>query len=481
MSVYDKYEPVIGLEIHVQTNTKSKAFCGDSAAFGAAPNTHISAISLGHPGTLPRLNKEHIRKAVRLGLALGCTINKENIFARKNYFYADLPKGYQITQDLFPICLGGEVEIKVNDTVKTIGLTRIHMEEDAGKSTHDLDPYNSLIDLNRAGVPLLEIVSEPDLRSADEAYAYISEVRKLVRYLNVSDGNMEEGSLRADCNVSVRLKGAEKFGNRCEVKNVNSIKNAKRAIEFEIKRQIDVIEAGGHIDQQTLDFNAVTGETKPLRSKENAHDYRYFPEPDLPPVYLTDDYIQKEKEGLPKLPKELFEQFTKEFKLSEYDASILTDDRETANFYLALIEETKNFKGAANVIINNVKSYLNENAKAITDFPISAKSIASYIQLIDEGKISHIAAKQKLFPAMIEAPNEEVSTLAKSLNIIQDASADDAVAIVQKVLDSQADLVTAYKNGKKNLLGKFMGDVMKEAKGKLNPKVANETLRKLLD
>jgi len=282
MTLYDQYETVVGLETHVQLSTNSKVFCADNATFGGAPNTHISAISLGMPGTLPRLNRQPVEFAIRLGLALGCEINKQNAFDRKNYFYTDLPKGYQITQDKAPICLGGAVEIEVNGKTKKIRIHHIHIEEDAGKSIHDQNPKTTLVDLNRAGVPLLEIVSEPDFRSGKEVDTYMTALRQLVRYLEISDGNMQEGSLRCDCNVSVRLKGEEKYGERCEIKNMNSMRFARRAIKFERKRQIDLLEAGGKVAQQTLNFDPISGTTSPLRDKENAHDYRYFPEPDLP-------------------------------------------------------------------------------------------------------------------------------------------------------------------------------------------------------
>ena len=294
--IYDKYEMVVGLEIHAQLQTKSKAYSADSAEFGALPNTHISPITLGHPGTLPKFNENTLLYGVRLGLAVGSTITYENQFARKNYFYADLPKGYQITQDKTPLCTGGKITIKAGEGTKDIGITRIHMEEDSGKSIHDLDPFHTLIDLNRAGVPLLEIVSEPDIRSAQEAYDYLTEVRQLVRYLEICDGNMEEGSMRCDANVSVRLKGAEKFGERTETKNLNSIRNVFRAIEFEAKRQVEVLEAGGEIKMETMGFDAVTGETKTMRSKEMAHDYRYFPEPDLQAIFVGKKYISDVEE-----------------------------------------------------------------------------------------------------------------------------------------------------------------------------------------
>ena len=328
---HDKYEPVIGLEVHIQLLTKSKVFSSDSTQYGAAPNTNVSVISLGHPGTLPKVNKEVIEYAVRLGLACHCEINKENQYARKNYFYTDLPKGYQISQHTTPICTGGYITIKEKDgEEKRITLTRIHIEEDSGKSIHDQDPFDTLIDLNRAGVPLLEMVSEPEIRTSEEAYQYLTEVRKLVRYLDICDGNMEEGSLRCDANISVRLKGEEKLGEKVEIKNMNSIRNVQRAIEHEIKRQIEAIENGKAINQETRNFDAVAGTTSVMRTKEMADDYRYFPEPDLPMVIISQEYIDKIKTGMPPLPDELFKKFTDQLGLSDYDARVITEDKEIA-------------------------------------------------------------------------------------------------------------------------------------------------------
>lgn len=477
----NNYETVIGLEIHVQLGTKSKAFCSDSAAFGGSPNTHISPLSLGHPGTLPKINTKQIEYAVRLGLALNCTINLENRFDRKNYFYADLPKGYQLTQDAAPICLGGHLDVQVNGKTKRIRFHHIHMEEDAGKSSHDLDPNDSLIDLNRAGVPLLEIVTEPDMRSADEAYALITEIRKLVRYIGVSDGNMEEGSLRCDCNISVMPKGSKVFGNRCEVKNVNSMRNAKRAIEYEAKRQVEVLENGGFIQQNTLDFDAVTGKTSPLRSKENAHDYRYFPAPDLPPIVLTQAYVDAIKAEMPALPNALFQQFTTQYQLSEYDANILTETREIAEFYLALIQHTKNYKAAANWTINSVKAYLNEHKLDVNAFPISIDKLAELIALVDDNKVSLSVAKSKLFPAMIEHPKKSPLAIAEMLNLVQNSDVSVLEQFVDASIAKYPKKVAAYRKGKKGLLGFFMGDVMRSSKGKADPKVTNELLRKKLN
>src|SRR5476651_567810 len=332
--ISEKYELVVGLEVHAQLSTLSKAFSSDSAAFGAGPNQHISAISLGHPGTLPRINKKMVEYAIKMGLACNCSINLQNNFARKNYFYADPPKGYQITQDQMPICLGGFITVRLpNGTSKNIAIHHIHMEEDAGKSLHDNHHEDSLIDLNRAGVPLIEIVSEPDMRSSDEAGQFLVEIRKLLRYLDICDGNMEEGSMRCDANISVRLKGATEFGNRCEVKNLNSIRNVQRAIEHEFARQVQIIENGGHIDQNTLNFNADTGETSVLRSKEMANDYRYYPEPDLMPLVLDNAFVSQIKLQLPALPNQLYKKYTEQLGLSDYDAGVITADKELALFF----------------------------------------------------------------------------------------------------------------------------------------------------
>src|ERR1700748_3493442 len=337
----DKYELVVGLEVHAQLSTLSKSFSSDSAAFGAGPNEHISPVSLGHPGTLPRINKHMVEYAVKMGLACNCTINLHNTFARKNYFYADLPKGYQVTQDQAPICLGGQILVRLSDgTEKNIAIHHIHMEEDAGKSMHDQHHADSLIDLNRAGVPLIEIVSEPDMRSSEEATKYLTEIRKLLRYLDICDGNMEEGSMRCDANISVRIRGNTQFGNRCEVKNLNSIRNVQRAIDHEFERQVAILEQGGHIDQNTLNFNADTGETSVLRSKEMANDYRYFPEPDLQPLFLNKEYVNSIRESLPSLPNELYNKYIEKLGLPVTDALVITTDREFALYFEQLIKHT---------------------------------------------------------------------------------------------------------------------------------------------
>ena len=471
----EEFELVVGLEIHAQLSTKSKAYASDSAGFGDDPNTNISVITLGHPGTLPKANAQVIDFAIKMGLATNCTIRLENQYARKNYFYADLPKGYQITQDTTPICTNGFVDVKLKDgTVSRVGITRIHMEEDAGKSIHDQDYRDTLIDLNRAGVPLIEIVSEPDIRSSEQAGAYLTELRKVLRYLEICDGNMEEGSMRCDANISVRKKGASEFGNRCEVKNLNSIRNVQRAIEYEFQRQVELVKAGEHIDQNTLNFDAATGKTSVLRSKEMANDYRYFPEPDLPPVVLTNEYIQAIEHDMPALPEQLFKRFTSEYQLTAYDANVLLDQKELAQYFMELGTHCANYKLAANWIMGAVKSYLNEQAISITEFPIPPIQIAAIIQLIESNKINNTSATQILFPALINNPIANVAELAQSLNIIINTSDEDMMAFVNEVLAKYPDKVAEYKSGKKGLLGLFMGEVMKLAKGKLDPKEANK-------
>jgi aspartyl-tRNA(Asn)/glutamyl-tRNA(Gln) amidotransferase subunit B len=478
----EKYELVIGLEVHAQLSTFSKAFSADSAAFGAEPNHHISAVSLGHPGTLPFLNKKAVEYAVKMGLACNCTINLNNTFARKNYFYADLPKGYQITQDQAPICLKGYVPVKLADgTEKNIALHHIHMEEDAGKSMHDQHHADSLIDLNRAGVPLVEIVTEPDMRSAEEAGQFLTETRKLLRYLDICDGNMEEGSMRCDANISVRLKGATAYGNRCEVKNLNSIRNVQRAIEHEFARQVSIIEAGGHIDQNTLNFNADTGETSVLRSKEMANDYRYFPEPDLPPLKLTNEYVDKIRKSLPALPAQLYQKYTEQLGLTAYDASVITADRDTALYFEGLIKYTDHYKAAANWLMGAVRSYLNDHSQAIGNFAVTPQNLAALIKLIDTGVINNSVASHKLFPAMIKEPGKKPDDLAKELNLLISTDGDDVTRFIKDAIAKFPDKVKEYQKGKKGVLGLFMGEIMKSSKGKIDPQKTNQLLIKELE
>ncbi|WP_374948273.1 Asp-tRNA(Asn)/Glu-tRNA(Gln) amidotransferase subunit GatB [Mucilaginibacter sp.] len=481
-SVSDKYELVVGLEVHAQLSTLSKAFSADSAAFGASPNHNVSPVSLGHPGTLPRINKRMVEYAVKMGLACHCSINLTNTFARKNYFYADLPKGFQTTQDQQPVCLGGYVTVKLSDgSSKNIAMHHIHMEDDAGKSTHDQHDEFSLIDLNRAGVPLIEIVSEPDLRSAEEAGQFLTEIRRTLRYLDICDGNMEEGSMRCDANISVRLKGATEYGNRCEVKNLNSIRNVQRAIEHEFARQVAIIEEGGHIDQNTLNFNADTGETSVLRSKEMANDYRYFPEPDLLPVRITEAELDSIRKNMPALPHELFARYTGQLGLSDYDAGVITADKDFANYFEALIGQTNNYKSAANWLMGSVKSYLNDHNTNIADLSLTPQQLAGLIKLIDEGKINNSVAAQKLFPEMLKGTGKSADQLAKEMNLLINQDTSEVDGFIRAALAKFPDKVVEYQKGKKGVLGLFMGEVMKLSKGKIDAQKTNQLLIRELE
>ena len=480
--IRSKYEAVIGLEVHAQMLTRSKAYSSDLNEYGSHPNSNVTVISLGHPGTLPRMNKKTVEYAIKLGLACGCTIAREQHFARKNYFYPDLPKGYQITQDTTPICTGGSIHIKTeNGDDKEIHLTRIHMEEDAGKSIHDVDVYDTLVDLNRAGVPLLEIVSEPDIRSSQEAYNYVSEVRKLVRYLDICDGNMEEGSLRCDANISVRLKGVGEFGTKVEVKNMNSIRNVQRAIEFEISRQIEAIEKGEKLTQETRSFDALKGITISMRTKEAANDYRYFPEPDLQPLKISDEQINKVHAMMPALPRELFLKYTQELGLSSYDAYNLTENKGIALYYEELVKLSANYKAAANWMMGDVKSYLNEFGVEIEDFQVKPNMIAELIKIIDEGKVSTSVASQKIFPVMLKELDKEPMKIAEELNLIQESNEDSILEYINEVIRQHPSEVERYRNGEKQLVGFFMGQLMKVSQGKADPKASNALLRKKLE
>lgn len=480
--IRSKYQAVIGLEVHAQMLTKSKAYSSDINEFGATPNTNISVITLGHPGTLPKMNKKTIEYAIRMGIACESDISPIQNFDRKNYFYPDLPKGYQITQDKTPICENGQVYIKDDEgNEKAIRITRIHMEEDAGKSIHDVDVYDTLVDLNRAGIPLIEIVSEPDLRSSTEAYNYLTEVRKIVRYLGICDGNMEESSLRCDANISVMLKGSKTYGRRVEVKNMNSIRNVQKAIEFEITRHIEMIEKGEVIAQETRSFDALKNSTISMRSKEAANDYRFFPEPDLLPITIDKAQIEAIRKDMPTLPRDLFIKYTQELGLSEYDAYNITDSKDIALFYEELISSTKNYKLAANWLMGDIKSFLNQNGLEMDQFPIPAKTITDLIAIIDEGKISSTIASQKVFPALIKNPSASPIEIAKSLNLIQDSDEDSIMAYINEVIASNPSEVERYRNGEKQLTGFFMGQLMKISKGKADPKAANQLMRKALD
>jgi aspartyl-tRNA(Asn)/glutamyl-tRNA(Gln) amidotransferase subunit B len=449
---YDKYEIVVGLEVHAQLLTASKLFCGDSAAYGGEANTHVSPITLGHPGTLPRLNKEAIDFAIKMGLACHCEINRYNYFARKNYFYPDLPKGYQLSQHTTPICKQGYVAIKTTEGNKNIRLNRIHLEEDAGKSLHDIDPQNTCVDYNRAGVPLIEIVTEPDIRSGDEAYAYLTELRKLLRYLEICDGNMEEGSMRCDANISIRIKGETQLGTRVEVKNLNSIRNVKRAIEIEAKRMVDEVENGGSIVQQTRSFDAANGTTFALRTKEDADDYRYFADPDLPPFRVTEEMLSAISSAIPALPEQRMARYTAQLQLTEYDARVITDEKEMADFFEQIIQHTGNYKAAANWILGPVKSWLNENNQSIGNLPVPAKTIAEIVSLIDSGQINFSVASTRLFTALLNDPAAEPAALARQLNLLQDSNENNVAAWIEEVLNRMPEKVAEYKKGKKGLV-----------------------------
>ena len=483
----EAYETVVGLEVHAQLLTQSKLFCSDSTAFGSPPNTHVSPITLAHPGTLPKMNKKAIEFAVKMGLACHCNIEKENYFARKNYFYPDLPKGYQLSQHTTPVCKGGFITIKTNDGEKKISLNRIHMEEDAGKSLHDVDPENTAIDYNRAGVPLIEIVSEPDLRSGDEAYSYLTELRKLVRYLEICDGNMEEGSLRCDANVSVRKKGDTRLGTKVEVKNLNSIRNVKKAIEFESSRMIGLIEQGLEISQQTRSFDADTGKTFSIRDKEDADDYRYFPEPDLGKFFLTDEFIQSVRDSIPALQKERIKKYTSEFQLSDYDASVLTEEKSFSDYFEKIVMAQASyppppegvgggFKAAANWMLGPIRSWLNENNAEIDSFPLSPQKTAAIIRMIDDGILSFSMASTKLFTALLEKPDEEPAQIVKEKNLLLDSDAGTIENLIDQVLNKFPAKVQEYRKGKKGLMGLFVGEVMKLSKGTADPKITNDIL-----
>jgi len=478
-----KFAVNIGLEVHIQLNTKSKAFCSDSTTFGQPANTNISAISLAYPGALPRINEEQIEKAVTLALALNCEIIEHNYFDRKSYFYPDLPKGYQITQDNAPYCNGGYLDIEVNGKSKRVLLNRIHMEEDAGKSIHDLDPRHTMIDLNRAGTPLLELVTEPFIESADEAYAFLSALRSLVRYLGISDGNMEEGSMRADCNVSLRPIGQEEMGERREVKNVNSLRFAKKAIEYEIKAQANIINSGGTVSQSTMDYNPELDITIPLRDKEDAHDYRFFPDPDLPPLQLTEAYVDNIKASMPADPREVEQQLLSQYRMNRDQAKTFTYDLELRRHFEQLASRYKHGDKLANIYSNKLIPLIQSEQISIGELPISDDQIIGLLELIDSERVSSSIAYQRIFPELIKS-DASAEAIAERLDLLiatSEDGGDELETLLQGILDANEGKVKAYRSGKKGLLGFFMGQAMKESGGKLNPKSATEILQRLLD
>ncbi len=480
MSNSSIYEAVIGLEIHAQLQTQSKLFCGDSTAFGASPNTQVSPVTLGHPGTLPKTNKKAIEYAIKVGLACNCTIEQYNYFARKNYFYPDLPKGYQISQHTTPICKGGFVTIHTETGKKDIELNRIHLEEDAGKSIHDIDEHFTCIDLNRAGTPLIEIVTEPCLHSADEAYMYVTEVRKLVQWLGICDGNMEEGSLRCDANVSIRKKGDTTLGTKVEVKNLNSIRNVKKAIEFEIDRMTKVVESGGTIKQQTRSFDADTDTTFAIRDKEEANDYRYFPDPDLAPFQLTENFIENIRASLPALPATLIAKYKQQYQLSEYDATQLCSEKSMAHYFEAVIEHTQHYKAVANWMLGPVRQQLNEKHIDYSSIQLLPSTLAALLNIVEEGKVNFSVASSKLLPVLM-TNNQDPLTLAQNLNLIQVSDNAELETWIDAALASMPDKVVEYKKGKKGLIGLFVGEVKKLSKGKADPKAVTELLQQKLN
>jgi aspartyl-tRNA(Asn)/glutamyl-tRNA(Gln) amidotransferase subunit B len=473
-----KYEAVIGLEVHAQLLTKSKVFCGCSTKFGNPPNTNICPVCLGHPGVLPVLNKKAVEYTVLMGLATKCRINERSVLARKNYFYPDLPKGYQISQYELPICEDGFITIASDNSEKSIRIKRIHLEEDAGKSIHD-QGYETLVDLNRCGVPLIEIVSEPDINTAKEAYLYLHKIRQIVQYLGICDGNMEEGSLRCDANISVKLKGEDKLGTKTEVKNMNSFKSVERAINHEVERQIEILEDGGEIVQQTLLWNADLNEASPMRSKEEAHDYRYFPEPDLLPVVISENWKNEIAKQLPELPDARKEKLIYKYNLPEYDADILTQNRALVDYYESVASFTSDYKAASNWIMGDVQKVINEQKLDIKDFPVSPTNLAKLINLINENVISGKIAKE-IFPVMLlEGKDPEIIISEKGLKQITDTT--EIEKVVDKIVESHQNEVKQFLDGKEKVIGFFVGQIMRETKGKANPKLVNETLRKKLN
>ena len=480
MAVSNQYEAVIGLEVHAQLATASKLFCGDSTAFGAEPNTHISPITMGHPGTLPKTNKKAVEYAIRLGLACNCAIEQENYFARKNYFYPDLPKGYQISQHTTPICKGGFITIKTASGKRNISLNRIHMEEDAGKSIHDLNADFTCIDLNRAGTPLVEIVTEPDLFSAEEAWQYVTEVRRLVRWIGICDGNMEEGSLRCDANISIRLKGETRLGTKVEVKNLNSIRNVKKAIEYEIDRMIVLVETGGRVQQQTRSFDAATDTTFAIRDKEEANDYRYFPDPDLAPFHITDEFVHQIKQSLPALPNELTAKYQTTFGLNDYDASQLCDEKITAAYFESVIPFTTHYKALTNWILGPLRQYLNETGLTFESISLTPNILAELINLVEDGKVSFSAASSRILPLLF-TDNRPPIVIAEQLELLQTSDTTELENWVNQVIEAMPDKIIEYQKGKKGLIGLFVGEVKKRSKGKADPKLVTQILEQKLN
>jgi aspartyl-tRNA(Asn)/glutamyl-tRNA(Gln) amidotransferase subunit B len=482
MAVAD-FQMVMGLEVHAQLLTRSKIFCGCSTAFGGAPNSRTCPVCLAMPGVLPSLNRRVVEFAVRTGLALGCDIRRKSVWARKNYFYPDLPKGYQISQYELPICEGGGVDVRVGDEERRVRLVRIHMEEDAGKSLHDVSPDGgSGVDLNRAGVPLLEIVSAPDIQSVDEAVEYLKALRAILVWLGVNDGNLEEGSFRCDANVSVMPRGSQVLGTRCEIKNMNSFRFLRQAVEYEVRRQVDVIEGGAKVVQETRLFDPQRGETRSMRSKEEAHDYRYFPEPDLPPLVVGDAFVEEVRRGLPELPRARAERYQRDLGLSPYDAGLLTAERELAEFFDSTLDHygrgPEAAKKAANWLNGEVARLANEAGLAPSSWKLTPERLAALLRLVDAGTVGGPGARQVLEEAFRTGAEPAAVVQARGLAQVSDEGAIEAV--VDRVLAASPVEVERHRSGKKNLLAFFVGQVMKETRGKANPAVVNALLRRKL-
>ena len=474
-----KFEPVIGLEIHAQLKTKTKIFCGCSTSFGAPPNTHTCPVCLGMPGVLPVLNKKVVEYTLRMAIATDCKIAGKSRFARKNYFYPDLPKGYQISQYELPIAEFGHIDIEANGDKKRIGITRIHMEEDAGKLVHDPDRPISMVDFNRTGVPLIEIVSEPDIRSPEDAGAYLRQLRSIVRYLGICDGNLEEGSFRCDANISIRPEGSDTLGTRTELKNLNSFKNVEKAIRYEISRQKEILMEGGKVTQETRLWDAAKNRTTSMRGKEEAHDYRYFPDPDLLPLVIDGDWIDLVKKSLPELPEIKKKRFRKQYDLPLYDAAFLTSDRDLSDFFEKCVKIFPDSKQVSNWVMGALSALLNAQGKTIIQSPISPENLAGLLMLIDKGVISGKIAKTVFEEMAICGKTPEKIVNEKGLVQLTDTGVIKKV--VSDVLTRSSSEVEAYKAGKTKLLGYFVGQVMKETRGKANPKVVNDLLKKILD
>jgi len=473
-----EFEPVIGLEVHAQLLTASKIFCGCSTSFGASPNTHTCPVCLGMPGVLPVLNRKVVEFTIKMGLATNCRINRENSFARKNYFYPDLPKGYQISQYAYPLAEDGWVEVETQEGKKRIGIIRIHMEEDAGKLIHDEHLPASYVDLNRTGVPLMEIVSAPDIRSAEEAAAYLRRLHEILVYLEICDGNMEEGSFRCDANVSLRPRGQEEFGIRAELKNMNSFRNVQRALEYEIKRQQYVLEAGGEVIQETRLWDDAQGVTLPMRGKEEAHDYRYFPEPDLVTVAIDDDWVEEIRRTMPELPLEKRERFLREYGIPAYDAGVLTMSRALADYYEEVVRLCGQPKLASNWVMGDILRFLNEDKRDIKDCPIPAASLAEMIRLIEEGVISGKMAKE--ISEEMYRTGKGPKTIIEEKGLVQITDEGALIPVIEKILADNPSQLAQYREGKDKLFGFFVGQVMKATQGKANPRLINDLLKKML-